>query len=354
MRYTKYANFQTRYQNRRAAILVDYESLHSVLSEKLEKRAHADELIQEVLDELRRYLMEELRTPTNLTLSFADYSAFNNNGTYMQRALALHGVEPRFVAGSLQANATEIQLCTEAVDLLHRRDDLTTFAIVTGDRSYFPLIQHFKTYGKSVLVVSLDHYRTPEQIAFAGEEVFIDALNLLSEASRTLLLGDQKAPAARSGGAGREQREGVEHHRVVDPAGRRTLEIIEEHFGQYEEVYLTPLLRKLSELLGDEEHDPKTIINELEDAGAVWLEKRRGFPYDYTVLLVDTEHPDVQEIQQAFYDSQSGDDPYGDPYDYDADDDYEDPDSYASEGDGANADFAADSDLPLPLEEPVD
>ena len=351
MRYAKYANFQPRYQNRRAAILVDYENIFSTLEDKLDKRSHPDELIAEMLDELRRYLIEELRTPTNLTLAYADFSALNNNGAFIQRSIALQGIEPRFVPGSLQKNAVEIQLCTDAVDILHSREDITTFAIVTGDRSYIPLLQHMKRHGRSVLVVSPDNYRTAEQIAYAGEEVFIDALNLLSEPSRVLLLGESAAPATRHGITPREPRVDVVYREIVDAPARRTLEIIEEHFGQYEEVYLTPLLRKLSELLGDDEHDPKTIINDLEDAGAVWLEKRRGFPYDYTVLLVDSEHPDVQQIQQSFYLQQENepvpyDEDYQDDYDYDGAFNQEEEGAYHS--DGAQSEFGSEEDLPIP------
>ena len=77
------------------------------------------------------------------------------------------------------------------------------------------------------------------------------------------------------------------------------LEVIERFFGQYEEVYLTPLLRKLSEEIGDaDDHDPKSLIGDLEECGAVRLERRRGMPYDYTVLIVNGEHPSVIEIKE--------------------------------------------------------
>jgi hypothetical protein len=94
-------------------------------------------------------------------------------------------------------------------------------------------------------------------------------------------------------------RSAVEHTIVTNPVCKRTLEILQRYFGQYDEVYLTPLLRKLSEEFDEPESDPKTVINELEQLGAVWLEKRRGFPYDYTVLIIDTEHPDVQTLRAA-------------------------------------------------------
>ncbi len=355
MRYAKYSNHQPRHQNRRAAIFVDYEDLYATLGERLDNRAHPDELIVEVIDELRRYLLEELRTPTNLTSAYADFSALGN-GSFIQRTLVLQDVEPRFTPTAAQTNAAEIQLCTETMDVLHQREDITTFAIVTGGRAYLPLLQKLKHLGRTVLLVTLEAHRSTDALSFMGEEVFLDAFNLLSDPSRKLLLGDKMATAVHNGAPPREPRENIVYQTVTDEAARQTLEIIEEHFGQYEEVYLTPLLRKLSELLGDEEHDPKTIINDLEDAGAVWLEKRRGFPYDYTVLIVDTEHPDVQMIRQDFYDLKSAEgdtfpeDEVQDTYFYD---DYEEP-VYEEENDYVAPEATDDLDYPEPESREID
>ena len=37
---------------------------------------------------------------------------------------------------------------------------------------------------------------------------------------------------------------------------------------------------------------------DLEECGAVRLERRKGMPYDYTVLLVNNDHPAVQEVRE--------------------------------------------------------
>jgi hypothetical protein len=66
-------------------------------------------------------------------------------------------------------------------------------------------------------------------------------------------------------------------------------------------------LRKLSDEFEDPTYDPKTVISDLEDAGAVRLEKRRGTPYDYTVLIVERTHPDVQIIARQYAESAEND-----------------------------------------------
>ncbi|NBC17768.1 MAG: NYN domain-containing protein [Bacteroidetes bacterium] len=309
----------------RAAVFVDYENLHYKMAQRVGQRDHPDELITEMLDELRRYLQEENATQTAIVTAYADFSDLKGNGQYIQRALYMQGIETRFVPATLQRNAAEIQLCVDAIDTVHNRPDIQMFVLVTGDRPYLPVVQQFKRYGRLALVASLNPPPSTDNLPYVEDDVFFDALNLLSENSRRAVKYDDSRNNGESA-TPPERPEPVEHMPLEGFGPRRTLEVIEEHFGQYEEVYLTPLLRKLSEVLDENRFDPKSLISELEDAGAVWLEKRRGFPYDYTVLIVDVEHPDVQEVQSAYYERQ------GESYDEEYDE-YEDP------GDGYYDDF---------------
>jgi hypothetical protein len=40
-------------------------------------------------------------------------------------------------------------------------------------------------------------------------------------------------------------------------------------------------------------------VSELEAAGAARLEKRNGYPYNYTVLIVNDDHPDVLTVHET-------------------------------------------------------
>ena len=315
MLYSTSESDKSRTQEQRAAIFVDYENLFSHLYSRTGPRARPDELISELLDELRRYLLEEARTQTAMITAYADFSEMHGNGQFIQRGLYLHGIEPRFVPASLQRNAAEIQLCVDAIEILYNRQDVRTFVMVTGDRPYLPLVQQFKRYGCRAIIATFMPPPSTDHLPYVEDDVFLNAHNLLSEASRRSLASTStvhRGSASYSSSApsypqGRPQP--VEYREITESGALHALEIIEEHFGQYEEVYLTPLLRKLSELLDDEQYDPKSLISELEDAGAVWLEKRRGFPYDYTVLIIDTEHPDVAAIQKRLYGSRRNAEP---------------------------------------------
>ena len=333
MLYSAPDSEKSRPQEHRAAVFVDYENLFSHLYTRTGPRARPDELISELLDELRRYLLEEMRTQTATITAYADFSEMHGNGQFIQRGLYLHGIEPRFVPASLQRNAAEIQLCVDAVEILYNRQDVRTFVMVTGDRPYLPLVQQLKRYGCRTIIATFMPPPSTEQLPYVEDDVFLNAHNLLSEASRRSLASTSAVHRSSSYAAsapspsyptGRPQP--VEYREIAHAGALHALEIIEEHFGQYEEVYLTPLLRKLSELLDDEQYDPKSLISELEDAGAVWLEKRRGFPYDYTVLIIDSEHPDVSSTQKRVYHAEEAETerPYSDDDEYEEyDDEYE-------------------------------
>ena len=341
MRYTTREKGHARPENRRAAVFVDYENLHGLLSRHLDGRSHPDEYVTEIIEALRAYLQHECRTEADLVIAYADFTELGGGGHVIQRGLYLQGAEPRFAPATLQANAAEIQLCVDAVDLLHRRPDVDAFVLVTGDRAYLPLVQQLKRHGRQALVVTLELPPSLREHAYAEGELFLDAASLLGEDARRQLAMSPAAPHRQNGtaapGAPRE------HVAVTDDDALRTLEIIDEHFGQYDEVYLTPLLRKLSEVFDDDRYDPKSLISTLEGCGAVALEKRRGFPYDYTVLIVDGGHPDVSRLQSASYYDDEGyddeDDFEGDDFDNDFDGDGYDgeapdePEALAEDGD---------------------
>ena len=302
-----------------AAVFVDYDNLYTYLYGYSIARSRPDEIIHELVRNLKQFLSDERHITVAQITAYADFSGMHKNGQHIQQGLYLHGIEPRFVPGSMQRNAAEIQLCVDAVETLSNRRDVGSIVIVSGDRLYLPLVQHCLRRGMQPVIASFTPPSSSSRLAEEG--VFLAASDFLDDSFRRQLSSPpppqrtvtQDVSAARE----RRSKTSVEYRDVEIQGARHALEIIDEHFGQYEEIYLTPLLRKLSELLDDSHHDPKSLISELESAGAVWLEKRRGFPHDYTVLLIDPEHPDVEAIQK-----QAGDAP---PYPEDSqfDEEYE-------------------------------
>ena len=277
----------------RAAMFVDYENLYSVLTSQSSKNKKTSRYATEILDEVGRYLEEGDDTPTIYGRAFGPFDVLHNTeDADVPASLHRLGIEPVYVPSAMQSNTSEIQLTTAVTQFLHERPDVQTIVLVTGDRPYLPLVRTIRERGCRTLVAAVN---PPQTEAYAENDLYLDARNLLSRDSREDLLANAPENGQQyDASASFPQR----YERLDNPVAKQTIEITEEHFGQYEEVYLTPLLRKLSDILGPE-HDPKALVSELEAAGAVRLEKRDGYPYDYTVLIVHDDHPDVKEMQES-------------------------------------------------------
>ena len=350
MNHSRYDKNRLWRQDNLTAVLVDYQNLYELLSTRLTDETHPDEFIIDMLEELHRYLQGKDLFQLAVSNAYADFGALQGDGLFIQKSLYQQGFSPKFVSTSIDGTAPSMQLCVDASELIHARPDIDSFVLISGNSIQLPLVQQLKGHGKHILVVTLETHAELERSHHFGHETFLNAADLLSEGARRMLGNiSGSSEAVRNGNMGRRfartsytvQRD-VEYQEITDSIAYETLRVIEEHFGQYDEVYLTPLLRKLSESLDDHLNDPKSIINKLEDAGAVWLEKRRGFPYDYTVLLVDGEHPDVLQIREEI--ESRGPTEYGDHYgatpayseeqtDFEGSPKFSSPDTYPS-GDG--------------------
>jgi hypothetical protein len=172
------------------------------------------------------------------------------------------------------------------------------------------------------MVVAFRDHLSNHLLSYTRAGEFVDADELLTEETAEQLA----APASSAPAAGESERFN-EPRDLPHARHRDALVVLERNFGRYEEVYLTPLLRKLSEEIGEADgYDPKTLVADLEGAGAVRLERRKGMPYDYTVLLVNRAHPVVAAVRE-----EAGGDYELDPAD---DDEYEYEDDFREEAGG--------------------
>ncbi|MES3630930.1 MAG: NYN domain-containing protein [Longimonas sp.] len=293
------ARSQTGASSPRAALFVDYDNVYTVLHAQDTKRA-PHELAMRIIDKVRRYLEEGDDTPTVYARAYADFATLPDHvAGEAETDLYEHGFAPQSTPTGAQLNASEQHLTIDAIHLLHERSDISSIVIVTGDRPYLPLIRAVRERGIRPLVAAVHPPQSDVLAPYLEEEAYLDARNMLGSDARDTLTSRERAnrPSRRRTRASSPPEE---RKPIDDPMLRATIEVTEEFFGQYDEVYLTPLLRKISEELG-EGYDPKALVSDLEAAGAVWLEKRDGYPYDYTVLIVNEEHEDVQEILDDYY-----------------------------------------------------
>jgi hypothetical protein len=320
-----------------AVILVDYSNLFGVISERSRSNDQPDHLVLDLIRELRRHTSDHLQLNATRTIAFANLPPGMNRGHRATGAWLSQGIEPRFSYAQGTDEATTIDLAMEAMEIAGYSAEPRAFIILSGNQWFVPLVQRLQRAGHFVLMASLESPSRSDHLPADVVDSFLNARFLLSRGDggsngvRSVLSDETRERDAR------EHQKPVEISSIDDDGCLRTLEIIETYFGQYEEVYLTPLLRKLSDELEPDHDEPKTIINVLEEAGAIWLEKRRGFPHNYTVLLVNGDHPDVNDVKESMRSSSS--DSYDDFY-RDGEDDYDDYDD-------SDEDFEEEDDYPV-------
>ncbi len=319
----------------RAAVLLDYQNLHHYLKGRLPAALAPGDAAVEMLIALRERLAAD-GVRFGAGFAYADFGGLDEHVRHVQRAFYLHGIQPVYVPSTIHRNTTDLQLALDAIALRDGRPEFDTFVLISGDRDYLPVVQALQAAGRRIYVVAFRDHLSAHLLDYTGAGQFLDAETLLGESARAMLVGNgagHGAQAAEERGTFNEPRE-LPYDIDMD-----ALVILERAFGQYDEVYLTPLLRKLSEELGEiEGHDPKSLVADLEACGAVRLERRKGMPYDYTVLLVNRAHPAAAEAREEVRGPGYAEDDYATADDgYDDDDEFED-DEDGVEGEGAEGD----------------
>ncbi len=280
-------------------MFVDYENLHDYAGENHNIFSHPTGAINSLLTSAVSYVKDELQLQLSSSVAYADFTMIGSDGPRIQQNLYLAGMEPRFVPASLQSNASEIQICIDVLDLLNHHPQPSALFLVSGDRLYLPLLNYIQ---QKHIHCSLISFVTPDHVSMdSNSERFISAQSIINSSDQPYT--DTRLshwPVARNTDLESQPSEAIE---ITDNHLLAALHIIVYFFGQYEDIYLTPLLRKLSEILTDHD-DPKPLINQLKNTGAIWLEKRPGFPYNYTVLLINYQHPDVIATRESIEKSQ--------------------------------------------------
>jgi len=290
-----------------AVILIDSPNVVRVTSELIGDSRQAADIVHRLVEELKKYVSKSLGFNVVRTISFSTISSEDSVGQNIRSDLLSNGIEQHVIYTAEGEYASSIELALTASHIFHSTADIGSFIVLSGDRWFVPLAQYLKRNGRTVLVSSLESPTATDQVPSDLVDCFFNARSLLQKAGRletngTLVSEDSVEQIGDESSISQRPEKTVT---IEDSIARQGMEIIEMYFGQYREVYLTPLLRKLTELL-EEEDEPKTVVNYLEECGAVWLEKRRGFPHNYTVLLVNSEHPDVEDIKELYQNDSRG------------------------------------------------
>ena len=109
--------------------------------------------------------------------AYADWS--NVNLSKLKWDISELGIEPIQMYGFSKAmtkNASDIQLVIDAMEILHTKDFIDTFVIVSGDGGFSSLVKKISEYGKKV--VGCSYKRTANEIftKVCDDFIFIDSL----------------------------------------------------------------------------------------------------------------------------------------------------------------------------------
>jgi uncharacterized LabA/DUF88 family protein len=281
-----------REQRTLTAVLIDFENIFYYLKNTSTGASEISDSVVQVLSSLRNVLS----TYEESVISMDAYADFDRIEESAQSSLYLVGCETHNVLGTDHKNAADMKLCIDALEILYTRREIGTFVVVGGDRDYIPLIRHLKKHGRVVRVVGFRQSTSGDLLTTVGEDYFIDATTLL-----TLPPGQPSSTAARTtpsapttvvqtpGDSFATSPVNQEHH-------RKALTVMLQHFGDKREIWLTPFLNQLRQDMPElTELERKDAITTLREQGAVKVEKRPGQPFDYSVIIVNWNHPLVQE-----------------------------------------------------------
>ena len=288
-----------------AAVFIDFENVYYHLRPLLVDEDRTQDISLELIRSIRDYLASEHRERCIIQHAYADFEQLEVNA---QGQLYLIGIDSHNVLGTEHKNAADMRLCIDVLETLYTRPEIKTFIFVAGDRDYIPVIQHLKKHAKTVRAVAFEGNVSGDLRMNVGDG-FINAMSLLSKLSISELeVGKERRAEVR-----KEEYEVVKEQRKVsvpltttkfervmpldDDDSLVALEILLQNYGDKPEVWFSPFLNKLRQSMQHlAEYERKSLITTLADYGAVKVEKRRGEPNDYSVLIVNWNHPDVQAL----------------------------------------------------------
>jgi uncharacterized LabA/DUF88 family protein len=293
-----------------AALFVDFENIFHYVRKRTVDAERTQDIVLELIQELRSRLLNVQNMSCIVQYAYADFEQIEVNA---QGQLFLLGVETRNVVGTEHKNAADMRLCIDVMDTMYTRDEIENFVLMAGDRDYIPVLQHLRKHAKSVQVVAFKENISGDLLTLVGDG-YIDAFTCLGKISQSELevgkeriseqlqlraeasnqQAEQIAEARAAGKIANVQFEKVK--RLDDKNAFIALEVMLHNFGDKPEVWFTPYLNKLRNALQHlAEYERKALVTTLEMSGVVKIEKRRGEPHDYSVIVMNWNHPDVIE-----------------------------------------------------------
>ncbi|MBC8167723.1 MAG: NYN domain-containing protein [Bryobacteraceae bacterium] len=277
-----------------ATVLIDFENMYYYLRSNLSDRQDVTDVVAGLVQRLRRFLLDKYNEEAISLDAYADFERIDENA---QGALYLIGVETHNVLGTDHKNAADMKLCIDALTVLYTRQEIRSFIVVAGDRDYIPVIQHLRKHGRTVRVVGFPSSMSGDLLTNVGVENFLDASQFLPQpkvqsVSAFASMPGQPAP---NNLLPTVPRDPLSLQPLVGDQ-QTAVGIFYHYFREKPEVWMTPFLHKLrAELPHLSEYERKDLVAHMAESGLIRIEKRPGVPHEFSVILVNWNHPDVRK-----------------------------------------------------------
>lgn len=285
---------------RYAALFVDYENLYYFLKNRLTPGQDPGDAVTRMVRSARIRLQQTFNEQCVIQHAYGDFEKIDANA---QSDLYLLGVDTHHVLGTEHKNAADMRLCIDALEVLYTRPEIRSFVFMAGDRDYIPVIQHLRKHARTIRVAAFPQNISGDLLQIVGEDLFIDGTLLLPS---EFVLGPERRPSMPAPQPRVDPVQTAQPRPVVPrfnsvrrltEQDRAALDIMLRYFGDKPEVWVTPYLRRLREEMPMlEEYERKALLSNLSHAGATTVEKRTGTMNDYSVAIINWDHPDVRDL----------------------------------------------------------
>lgn len=285
-----------------AALFIDFENVYYFLKNQVVTEEDPVEIAYNLIRQLRNHLRDELQLETIVMKAYADFDRIPEQ---VQRPLYLIGVDTRNVLSTDHKNAADMRLCIDAMETLYVRPNIDTFILMAGDRDYIPLTKHLQENAKEVKSCSFEENASGDLLQVIGKQHFLAANTLIPDVKLK-----PREPEKPSGPPVIPVDQELTLQSPVSDASRFSpinvnlddeeslcLEIMLERFGDKHEIWFSPFLRAYAEEVHQlADYERKAIISSLEMKGVLAVERRKGNPFDYSVIILNYNHPMVQKF----------------------------------------------------------
>ncbi|MBI4344116.1 MAG: NYN domain-containing protein [Euryarchaeota archaeon] len=273
------------------AVFVDFENIYLAVKGYLEGRPQGSpaDVTMALLSRLKRKIEEEMGMNFIMGRAYGNWEYSETQEAL--NSLAMMSFDPQYGINKAGKNSADLELSLAVQEVLLTRGDINHFFIVGGDRDYIPIVRRIRERAKGVTVVCLEGSASGDLRNIVGRGHFLPAETLIGD-----LLGRDapaETPPSEVEGDGAIDAKAY----ITDANMELCLRLIEEATRKYrtEEVWLVPFLKnRLNEAfltLTNEER--KEILNSLHGMEAIKIEKRPGTTGDYSVIILNREHPMV-------------------------------------------------------------